>query len=71
MAESEEIDDFEAQLEALETSLGAVTGMAAAFDGEMRRVHWDEFCRAPALGALGTLPLLKPNSSTSRRTGTG
>ncbi|MBV2361323.1 phage tail tape measure protein [Thalassococcus sp. CAU 1522] len=39
MSEHDMIDDLDAQVEALETSLAGAAGMAAGFDAELRRIH--------------------------------
>ena len=39
MGDVEQLDDLEAQIEALDESLGAATGMAAAFNAELGRIR--------------------------------
>lgn len=39
MTDIEQLDDLDDQIDALSTSLGGAAGMAAAFDGELRRIH--------------------------------
>jgi phage-related minor tail protein len=39
MSDFDEIEDLNDQIDALATSMGQASGLAAAFDGEMRRIH--------------------------------
>ncbi|EPX81947.1 phage tail tape measure protein [Salipiger mucosus] len=39
MTDIETLDDLDAQIDALEASLGSAAGMAAGFDAEMKRIH--------------------------------
>ncbi|MBN7785257.1 phage tail tape measure protein [Ponticoccus gilvus] len=39
MSDIDTLDDLDAQIDALESSLGGAAGMAAQFDAEMRRIH--------------------------------
>lgn len=45
MSDVDLIDDLDAQIDALETSLGGAVGMAAQFDGELKRIN-DSFSTA-------------------------